>query len=114
MMNSFWWVSNQQNGKGINWLRREKMAMRKEYGGKGFRHMYGFNLAMIGKKGWRLETNHDTIVAQVFKARYFPRGNFVNSRPSHNPSFVWQSIHTLKVVVRGGRRWRVRGRLVES
>jgi hypothetical protein len=84
-----------------------KFAMRKEHGGMGFRHLYGFNLATLGKQGWRLETNQDTIVARVFKARYFPKGSFVNARLGYNPSFVWRSIHASQVVVRGGLKWRV-------
>jgi len=76
--------------------------MRKEYGGMGFRHLYGFNLAMLGKQGWRLETNHDTIVSRVFKAKYFPKGNFVDTKLGHNPSYVWRSIHASHVIVRGG------------
>jgi hypothetical protein len=43
--------------------------MRKEFGGMGFRHLHGFNLAMLGKQGWNLLTNQDTIVARIFKAR---------------------------------------------
>lgn len=64
------------------------------------------------KKNRRIEetifkANHDTIVARFFKAGYFPKGNFVNARLTHNPSFVWRSIHASHVVVRGGLRWRV-------
>jgi len=99
--------SNRRNAKGINWLGWEKIATRKEHGGMGFHHIYEFNLAMLGKQGWRLETNQDTIVSRVFKARYFSRGSFVNARLSHNLSFVWCSIHASQVVVRGGLRWRV-------
>jgi hypothetical protein len=51
MINSFWWGTNKASGRGINWLRWEKLAMRKEHGGMGFRHFYGFNLAMLGKQG---------------------------------------------------------------
>jgi hypothetical protein len=43
--------------------------MRKEFGGMGFRHLHDFNLAMLGKQGWNLLTNQDTIVARIFKAR---------------------------------------------
>jgi hypothetical protein len=49
IINSFWWGSNKASGRGINWLRWEKLAMRKEFGGMGFRHLYDFNLAMLGK-----------------------------------------------------------------
>jgi hypothetical protein len=65
---------NRQNGKGKNWLRCEKLAMRKEHSGIGSRHTYGFNLVMPGNQGWSPKTNQDTIVARVFKARYFLRG----------------------------------------
>jgi len=40
--------------------------MKKEYSGMGFHHLYCFNLTMIGKQGWRLSTNQDTIVIRVF------------------------------------------------
>jgi len=61
MLDSFWWGSDRQSGKGINWMRWDRVAMRKEHGGMGFRHLYGFNLAMLGKQGWKLATDHDTI-----------------------------------------------------
>jgi len=80
MMNSFCWGSNQNNGRGINWLKWDKLTMRKEYEGMGFHHLYGFNLAMLWKQGWKLLTDQDTIVARIFKARYFPRENFFESQ----------------------------------
>jgi hypothetical protein len=76
MLNSFWWGS--ENGsKGIKWMRWEKLTMRKEYGGLGFRDLHGFNLAMLGKQGWKFMTNRDAMVTRVFKAKYFPRGDFI-------------------------------------
>jgi ribonuclease HI len=107
MMNSFWWGSNKASGKGINWLRWEKLAMRKEHGGMGFRHLYGFNLAMLGKQGWHLLTNQDTILSKVFKAKYYPKEGFLDAKLGHNPSYVWRSIQASQVVVRSGLRWRV-------
>ncbi|KAK2402443.1 hypothetical protein QL285_051963 [Trifolium repens] len=81
--------------------------MRKEHRGMGFRHMYGFNLAMLGKQGWKLLTNHDTILSHVFKAKYYPREGFLDAKLGHNPSYVWRSIHDSQVVVRRGLRWRL-------
>jgi hypothetical protein len=107
MINSFWWGSNKTQGRGINWLRWEKLTMRKEHGGLGFRHMYGFNLAMLGKQGWKLIANNDTIVYKVFKAKYFPREGFLEAKLGHNPSYTWRSIHASQVVVRNGLRWRL-------
>ncbi|XP_020219303.1 uncharacterized protein LOC109802370 [Cajanus cajan] len=79
--------------------------MSKEHGGMGFRNLYGFNLAMLGKHGWKFLTNQDAIVTCVFKAKYFPRGDFLGANLGHNPSFTWRSIHASQVVVRGGMRW---------
>jgi len=76
MINSFWWGSNRRQGRGINWFSWDKLTMRKEYGGMGFRHFFGFNLAMLGKQGWNLLTNQDTIVTRIYKAKYFPKSDF--------------------------------------
>jgi ribonuclease HI len=105
MINSFWWGTNGRQGKGINWLSWDKLTMRKEFGGMNFRHFYGFNLAMLGKQGWKLLTDQDTIVTKIFKARYFPQSDFLGARLGHNPSFVWRSIYTSQVIVKGGLRW---------
>lgn len=51
MMNSFWWSSNNQDKRGINWLNWDKMTMRKEFGGLGFKHLHTFNLIMLRKQG---------------------------------------------------------------
>ena len=32
----------------------------------GFRHLHGFNLAMLWKQVWKFSTNHDAIVTRVF------------------------------------------------
>lgn len=60
-MNSFWWGNNRGNGRGINWLRWDKLIVRKEEGGLGFRNLHGFNLATIGKFGWKFISKPDAI-----------------------------------------------------
>nr|KYP40160.1 hypothetical protein KK1_038494 [Cajanus cajan] len=50
MLNSFWWGSDRNLGRGIHWLNGERLTMRKEHGGKGFCHLYDLNLAMLGKQ----------------------------------------------------------------
>lgn len=49
MLNSFWWGSKNGDTKGIKWLSWNKLSMPKCWGGLGFRNMYAFNLAMLGK-----------------------------------------------------------------
>jgi hypothetical protein len=64
-------------------------------------------LAMLGNQGWKLSTNHDTILYKVFKAKYYPREGFLEAKLGHNPSYIWRSIHTSQMVVRSGLRWRL-------
>ncbi|WJX95209.1 hypothetical protein P8452_76553 [Trifolium repens] len=50
MMNSFYWGTKKNGGRGINWLRWDKMTVSKDNGGLNFRDLEGFNLAMLGKQ----------------------------------------------------------------
>ena len=56
------------------------MCRAKSNGGMGFQNLQAFNLAMLAKQGWRLLSNPDSLCAKVFKARYFPNGDVLNSK----------------------------------
>ncbi|KAM6552927.1 hypothetical protein CsatB_013689 [Cannabis sativa] len=79
--------------------------MHKSKGGMGFRSLRDFNLSMLGKQGWRLMTRPNSLVAKVFKARYFPNGTFFSAELGNNPSFVWRSLLEAQDLVRKGTRW---------
>ena len=66
----------------------DKMSMKKEHGGIDFKQLHGFNLAMLGKQSWCLMSDQDTMVAKVFKAKYFPLVDFLETQLEHNPSFI--------------------------
>ncbi|CAN1838863.1 Putative ribonuclease H protein At1g65750 [Linum perenne] len=107
MMNSFWWGMKSGGERGISWMRWERLCVRKEDGGMGFKDMHAFNLAMLGKHGWKLLSNPDALVCRVFKARYFPRGDFLTAVRPNGSSPIWQSIWATQGIVRSGYRWRV-------
>jgi ribonuclease HI len=71
----------------------------------GFKDLTAFNLAMLGKQGWKFQTDTDSLVSRIFKARYFPHGTYMTASLGHNPSFVWRSILQARFIVRGGARW---------
>ncbi|XP_019170536.1 PREDICTED: uncharacterized protein LOC109166101 [Ipomoea nil] len=64
-------------------------------------------LSQAGKQAWRLLTNTDSLVAKVYKVRYYPRGSFLEATMGNNPSFCWRSIMAAKDLVCGGIRRRI-------
>ena len=83
------------------------MYRSKLQGGMGFRNIQAFNLAMLAKQGWRILTNPDSLMARVFKVKYFPFDDVLNFKKGSNPSYAWRSIHNSLKVIRRGIRWRV-------
>ncbi|KAK2383934.1 hypothetical protein QL285_071338 [Trifolium repens] len=106
MINSFWWGGGSQSG-GIKWMAWDKMAYPKEYGGLGFRNLHLFNMAMVAKQCWNFITKPNTLVAKVYKARYFPNSSLFASTLGHNPSYAWRSIWNSRHVIMNGCRWKI-------
>lgn len=83
------------------------MTKHKKAGGLGFRNFRDYNLAMLGKHGWRFLTNPDSLVSRLYKARYFADKDFLNASLEHSPSFIWRSIFEAENIVASGVRRRI-------
>lgn len=105
MMNFFWWGHCGTNNQGINWISWEKLSMHKKYGGMGFKNISSFNLAMLGKQGWKFQTEPQYLVSYIFKARYFPNHSYLTTNLGYNPSYVWRSILRARFIVHGASHW---------
>ena len=81
--------------------------MPKEKGGMGFRDLKLFNIALLAKQGWRLQTNSSSLFYRVYKAKYFLRCDFLEATLGSQPSFAWRSILSAQAVVERGVRWQV-------
>ena len=57
-----------------------------------------FNLAMLGKVGWKLLTDPNALVSCVLKIKYHPQGNFLNVKFGQNPERAIPLLHN-------GFRW---------
>lgn len=79
----------------------EKLTIRKEDGG----WVFGTFMPLIWHCWGNNLTNPNALVSRVFRARYFPRGNFLHSVVGHNPSFAWRSIWSSRVLLKEGYRW---------
>ena len=85
------WRGQVGNEKKIYWKSWDSLAQPKMEGGMGFQDSRYFNLAMLAKQGWRLLKSQDYLLFKCFKARYFPRCNFLHAVDSTNNSYVWKS-----------------------
>ena len=88
MMSKFWWGQRWQENK-IAWVSWKSMCKSKLNGGMGFRNLQAFNLAMLAKQGWRLLSNPHPPVARIYKAKYYPYGDVLNSKLGSNPFYAW-------------------------
>ena len=102
----FWW-GQVGNDKKIHWKSWDCLTQPKQERGMGFRDLRYFNLAMLAKQGWRLLKNQESLLFKCFKARYFPRCNFLHANDSPNSSFVWKSMMAALPILRSGCCWRV-------
>ncbi|XP_031095051.1 uncharacterized protein LOC115999336 [Ipomoea triloba] len=104
-MNKYWWGSGAE--KGIHWKAWDHLCVPKKFGGLGFKELRAFNLAMLGKQAWRFLTMPQSLVARVYKARYYPRTSFFNASLGNCPSYCWRSIMAAQDLVCGGIRRRI-------
>ena len=58
----------------------------------GFTDLKTFNLALLAKQGWRLQTNSSSLFHRVYKAKYFPMCDFLEADMGHQPSYAWRSL----------------------
>ena len=105
-INAFWW-GGRSNNRGVKWMAWEHMACPKEFGGMGFRNFKAFNTSMVAKQRCSFLSKPESLVARVFKSRYFPRSSFLGDKLGNIPSFAWRSIWNSRQILLHGCRWTV-------
>ncbi|KAG6661744.1 hypothetical protein CIPAW_03G196400 [Carya illinoinensis] len=106
MIAKFWW-NHRKEGRGIHWKSWNKLGAVKGKGGLGFRDLNCFNRALLAKQGWRIIQEPASLVAQVFKEKYFKSGNLMEARVGYCPSQIWRSLMSVMDLVKTGLVWRV-------
>lgn len=105
ILKKFWWSSNKRHNKGMSWLSWSELSVSKQRGGVGFRSLYGFDIALIGKQCWKLMQEPQSLVARMFKARYYPDSHFLQAKSQAGAGFIWSGMITAKEVLKKGCRW---------
>lgn len=90
-MARYWWGSSLDK-RTLHWISWEKLATPTVKGGMGFRDLQLFNLAMLGKHGWRFLTHPNSLCARVLKGKYFPNTNFQQATAPAGASATWKAI----------------------
>ena len=76
-------------------------------GGLSFRKLHDFNLALIAKQAWRLLNFLESLVARIYKAKYYPDSSFLKAALKPNRRFIWRSVMGAKNLIMSGASWRV-------
>ncbi|XP_042944715.1 uncharacterized protein LOC122278601 [Carya illinoinensis] len=109
MIAKFWW-NHRKEGRGIHWKSWNKLGATKGKGGLGFRDLNCFNKALLAKLGWRILQEPASLVAQVFKEKYFKSSNLMKAQVGYCPSQIWRSLMSVMDLVKTGLVWRVGNR----
>ncbi|KAE8675718.1 hypothetical protein F3Y22_tig00111648pilonHSYRG00320 [Hibiscus syriacus] len=91
-MQRYWW-SGDANKRGWPMVAWKTMCKPKREGGLGFRDLYSFNLALLGKQFWCFIKEPDSLVASVFRAKYFPNGDILHATLKDMSSFAWKGLY---------------------
>jgi len=83
----------------------DKLSIPKIHRGMGFKDLASFNVVVLSKQWWRIQIDVDSLVAQLFKAKYFPHSDFFGANIGTIPSYDWRSIFSVKNVFHHGARW---------
>ena len=66
----------------------------------GFKLLKEFNLALLARQGWKLQTETNSLAYKVLKAKCFPDCEFVEATVGRRPSYLWWSIMAAQHIVR--------------
>lgn len=103
-MRQFWWSANLDK-RSIPWIAWDKITLSKKEGGLGVRDMLAFNKALLAKQAWRLMNNPTSLLARVYKAKYFRKTNFLEAKASPSSSYAWRSIIQTQSLISKGIKW---------
>ncbi|XP_057760086.1 uncharacterized protein LOC130980418 [Arachis stenosperma] len=95
------------NERRMAWISWNQMTRPKREGGLGFKDLRAQNLALLGKQFWRITTKPQSILAQIYREKYYRYGNSMNAEAGNSPSWGWRSMLEGKKVVEKGLNWRV-------
>lgn len=100
-ISNYWWGGS-ASSRHIHWQWWELLTRPKPLGGMGFRDLRLFNMAMLGKQGWRLIEKPNSLWPKVLKGRYFHDSDFLSATRKKHASQTWRAIVAGREVLKKG------------
>lgn len=83
----------------------DKMEIAKSRGDLSFRNLQGFNIALLEKYIWNFCCNPSSLVARLYKVRYFLEGHILQASKGNDSSFIWLGLWEAIEKFRANFRW---------
>lgn len=77
---AYYWWSRETGKRSMHWLSWKRLGLPKKEGDLSFRDIESFNIAMLGKKVWRILQNPNSLVARLLKGRYFEYSTILDAK----------------------------------
>jgi hypothetical protein len=103
----FWWGEDAEHRK-VHLIAWDTLLLSKSMGGgMGFQDLKLFNQALLARQAWRLIQFLNSLCARLLKAKYYPRGELVDTFFSSEASPTWREIEHGLNLLKKGIIWRV-------
>jgi hypothetical protein len=103
---AYWWGS-EKGRRRTQWIPWKTMVLPKALGGMGFKDLILFNQALLARQTWRLIIYPNSLCARVLRAKYYPRGNLLDTVAAGEASQTWRAIEYGLELLKKGVVWRV-------
>ena len=91
LLSGFWWGQSEGKRK-ITWISWKRLCLPKKEGGMRFCDLRAFNVALLAKQAWRIINNPQSLLARLYKGRYYNSSTLLQSTSSTSSSYGWKSI----------------------
>jgi hypothetical protein len=85
----YFWCGEEAEHRKVHWIAWEKMLIPKAHGGIGFQDFRIFNQALLARQAWRLIQYPESLCARILKAKYYPRGELIDTVFPGDASQTW-------------------------
>jgi len=73
----------------------------------GFKDLKALNMVLLAKQGWQIFRNPNSLLHNIYKARYFAKTSFMEAQVGKNPYYAWRSIIAARNIIDKSLIWTI-------